>query len=468
MNSQIKQQTVLLVDDEIQILRSYEMTLRMEGYTRVISNQDSRETLAAFKKSQPSLVLLDLTMPHVSGEELLKDIKADSPQTPVVIITGNDAVETAVDCMKNGAEDYLVKPVSKDRLLRTVERVLASNEWRKHVQLLERKVKSPQLENPEAFSEIVTNHYKMLSLFRYAETIADSSEPVLIVGDTGVGKELMAQAIYKAGGSRGEFVAVNIAGVNEQVFDDTLFGHIKGAFTGAEKSRAGLVEKASGGTLFLDEIGDLPMESQVKLLRLIQEGEYFPLGQDIPKSADIRIVAATNQPLQTRCEAGTFRKDLFFRLNTHNIALPPLSERACDIPLLVEVFLQEATKSRPDAVELEFETILPDLVAYAFPGNVRELRSMVFDAVASGSLDVLAERLGTNREKCLLQPLPEVCRDQQQGQLAFPQSLPTMEDAKDMLIEEALRRSGGNKTMAAKLLGMTRQALNKRLRKNEV
>ena len=469
MSRQLKNLPILLVDDEIQILRSYEITLRMDGYTKLTSNQDSRATMDAVRKETPSLVLLDLTMPNVTGEKLLADIKAEFPYVPVVIVTGNDAVESAVECMKNGAEDYLVKPVSKDRLLRTVERVLRSHELYRHVLRLENRIKSPELENPDAFSHIVTGHSQMHSLFRYAEAIAGSFEPVLITGETGVGKELMACAIYRAGGSRGPFVAVNIAGLSEQVFDDTLFGHRKGAFTGADRSRGGLVEKATGGTLFLDEIGDLSPASQVKLLRLIQEGEYLPLGEDRFKTADVRLITATNQNLEKLMETGTFRKDLFYRLHTHTIALPPLRERICDVPLLIDAFLREIGQTHPDRLPLDFQPLLQRMAAYSFPGNVRELRSMVFDASASGSLDALTERLGHEiREDAEPLRLLDDCMKNRENRIAFPASLPTIEAAKDMLIAEALRRCDGNKSKAAKILGMTRQALNKRLRKDEM
>ncbi len=467
MNRQQKSLPILLVDDEVQILRSYEMTLRMDGYANLTANQQSRETLTIIRDWMPSLVLLDLTMPNPSGEQLLGEIKAEFPDISVIIITGNDTVESAVECMKRGADDYLVKPVSQDRLLHTVERVLRSHELHRQMQRLQSRIKSPELENPEAFSDIVTGHSLMFSLFQYAEAIADSFEPVLITGETGVGKELMARAIHKAGDSRGPFIAVNIAGLSEQMFDDSLFGHRKGAFTGAEQMREGLVAKASGGILFLDEIGDVSVASQVKLLRLVQEGEYFPLGEDKPKTADIRIIAATNRDLTDLMKNGLFRRDLFYRLDTHNIALPALRERICDLPLLIEAFQREIAGSHPDWHVLDFKPILQAMAVYPFPGNVRELRAMIFDACASGSLEILSERLGQHDQSDLeSMHLLANCFKDRQNQIVFPASLPTIETAKDLLITEALLRCEGNKSKAAQVLGMTRQALNKRLRKN--
>ncbi len=462
---------ILLVDDEEQILRSYEMTLRMGGYPAVIACQKSRKALAMLAENPIGLVLLDLTMPEMSGEELLDQIKQIHPNLPVVIITGNDAVPTAVQCIKAGAEDYLVKPICRDRLLTTVRRVFRALDKEADQQRMEQALRFGKLADPSAFSEIVTNNPDMLGVFRYVEAISRSSECLLITGETGVGKELLARAAHKASGRSGPFLPVNLAGLSESMIDDTLFGHVKGAFTGADRPRRGLVEEAAGGTLFLDEIGDMPPGLQVKLLRLLQEGEFFPLGKDRPMRADVRIIAATHKDLNALCQTDVFRKDLYYRVATHHVTLPPLRRRRGDIPLLISHFTEEAAEQFGRTLPDTDAQTLASLMSYNYPGNVRELRSLVFDAVgAFGSLEAAIEPL-VRRESgdgsLSEDPPPSAASSGTDLGLSFGASLPTIEQAKDLLIEEALLRTGGNKTLTAKLLGISRQALNKRQRRGE-
>lgn len=458
-----EQPPIFLVDDETQILRSYEFALHFGGFTSVVPCDDSREVMALLHRHSASIVLLDLTMPHVSGQELLEQIKAELPQIPVVVVTGNDDLETAVSCMKLGATDYLTKPVSKERLLSTVKALLERRELENENRRLWRYLQTDTLEHPEAFRDIITNNAAMQRVIRYSEAVARSNEPVLITGETGVGKELLAQAIHRASERRGQFVAVNVAGLDAQVFDDTLFGHARGAFTGADRPRRGLIEVARGGTLFLDEVGDLAPSSQVKLLRLLQESEYYPLGRDAPQRADVRTVAATNRSLEQLRSDDAFRQDLYFRLSTHHVTLPPLRQRLDDLPLLVDHFVNEAIHDLGRAPVVTPEELFNVLSAHAYPGNVRELRALVIDTLSthetfSDALPELRKKLGEGRL-----PPPEV-QVTTHPSLIFGPTLPTVEDAKDLLIQEALRRTGGNKSMAARMLGMTRQALNKRER----
>ena len=285
--------------------------LLFAGINNIIRYQDSREVMPLLSRQEIEVMLLDLSMPHITGEELLSLITKDFPEIPIIIITGSNDVDTAVACMKSGAFDYMVKPVEKSRLISGVKRAIEIRELQRENRLLKARVLSDQLQHPEAFSEIVTRHGTMRSIFQYIEAISISPQPVLITGETGVGKELVARAIHTLSNRKGNFVPVNVAGLDDNVFADTLFGHNKGAFTGADQPRSGLIEQASGGTLFLDEIGDLHPTSQVKLLRLLQDGEFFPLGADIAKHSDARVVVATNQNLQTLQESGKFRKDLY-------------------------------------------------------------------------------------------------------------------------------------------------------------
>ena len=364
---------VMLVDDEVQALDSFELALRSGNVNNFIRCQDSRDVISLLAEQESDVMLLDLRMPYMSGEELLPMVTTDFPHVPVIVITGADDVETAVRCMKAGAFDYIVKPVERSRLVASVKRAIELRELRRQNQLLKAHVLSDQLQNPEAFSEIITTSKIIRSIFQYIESIATSPQPVLITGDTGVGKELVARAVHTISRRQGDFIAVNVAGLDDNVFADTLFGHRKGAFTGADQTRTGLAEKASGGTLFLDEIGDLSPASQVKLLRFLQEGEFFPLGSDVAKRSDARIVVATNQELETLRDAGTFRKDLYYRLRIHHVHIPPLRERTEDLPLLLNHFLEKAAKMLGKKQPTPPKELITLLGAYHFPGNIREL-----------------------------------------------------------------------------------------------
>ncbi len=236
-------------------------------------------------------------MPYISGDELLSRIVGDFPEIPVIVITGNSEVDRAVRCMKTGSFDYMVKPVEKSRLISVVKHAIEIRRLQNENKLLKEHILSGKLKNPEAFSEIITQNRSMMGLFQYAESIARSFQPVLITGETGVGKELMAGAIHKLSGRKGHLVTVNAAGIDDNQFSDVLFGHVRGTFTGADKARKGLVETADEGTLFLDEICDVSPHSQIKLLWLLQEREYLPLGADLPKISDVKIVVATNRDL---------------------------------------------------------------------------------------------------------------------------------------------------------------------------
>jgi DNA-binding NtrC family response regulator len=322
------------------------------------------------------------------------------------------------------------------------------------------------LKKTQAFAEITTNNPEMLSIFQYIESVAQTLQPVLITGETGVGKELIARCIHKISGVKGNLVIVNVAGLDDNVFSDTLFGHAKGAFTGADQFRRGLVEQAAGGMLFLDEIGDLSAPSQVKLLRLLQEGEYLPLGQDEPKHTDTYIITATNEDLWKLQREGKFRKDLNFRLRTHHIHIPPLRERPDDILLLVDRFLEEASVAMKKKKPTPPKELFTLLKTYSFPGNIRELRAMVFDAVSRHkskilSLDVFKAHIAREQESRAMPMKPMIDE-------AFPfkhlRELPTIRQSTHMLVAEAMRRANGNQSIASRMLGISQPALSKRLK----
>jgi len=468
MSSPLKQdQPILIVDDEASILMAIETALQMAGFANTMTCQDSREVMDRLADQSVDVMLLDLNMPHVDGHRLLDTVSREHPDIPVIIVTGAVDVETAVRCIKAGAFDYILKPVEEERLVTAVNRALAFQEIKQENIALRQHILDDTLEQPEAFEQIITSNKKMLLIFQYIESIARTSQPVLIRGETGVGKELIARTLHELSGLEGNFVAVNAAGLEDNVFSDTLFGHVRGAFTGADQTRSGLIEQAAGGTLFLDEIGDLSHASQVKLLRLLQEREYFPLGSDTPRISDARLVAATNQNLTQLQEEGRFRKDLNYRLRTHRIYIPPLRRRLDDIPLLVNHFLSHAArqlKMNKPTVPRELFILLK---TYAYPGNIRELQSMIFDAVSqhkSGilSLEAFKTHLGRNKSAATIAPPAEPPKS---PETIFGDQLPTIKEATQLLVEEALKRSGGNQSIAAGMLGISQQALSKRLKK---
>lgn len=458
---------VLLVDDEIELLKSVEMALRSGGIKNIMCCRNSRDVMPLLSGQEIEVILLDLTMPYIPGDELLAMISRDFPEIPVIIITGNNEVDTAVECMKANAFDYMVKPVEKSRLVSGVRRAIEIRGLQKENLLLKERIISGRLENPEAFLKIVTTNKNMRSLFQYGEAIAKSPQPVLITGETGVGKELMAEAIHTLGSGRGAFVSVNAAGIDDNIFSDTLFGHMKGAFTGADEMRAGLIEKASGGTLFLDEIGDLSAASQIKLLRLVQEREYFPLGSDLSKITDARIIVATNQDLHVLQKSGRFRKDLYYRLSTHRLHIPPLRERPDDLPLLVDHFLKASSRSFGKNKPSYPEELITLLANYHFPGNIRELQTMIHDAVSIHKSKKLSmERFKEHIDREHAFPSADLAQFPLKYDSEFSGSghLPTLDEANRLLTAEAMKRTHNNMSMAARLLGISRQRLSRHLK----
>jgi DNA-binding NtrC family response regulator len=454
---------VLIVDDEPATMDSFELALTSGGISNIIRCHDSREVMNILAREPVDVVLLDLVMPHITGEELLEQIKDAHTDVEALIITGIDTVDSAVNCMRLGAFDYLVKPVDESRLISTVSRALEMRRLKRENTSLHSSFLSDALDCPEAFSHMVAQDPRMLRVFKYAEAVATSGHPVLITGESGTGKELIARALHALSAKDKPFVPVNVAGLDDTVFSDTLFGHLKGAFTGAQGARAGLVEQAAHGYLFLDEIGDLSPSSQVKLLRLIQEREYLPLGADMPKPAEARVIAATHCDLEVARDKGLFRADLFYRLCIHHIRIPPLRERTDDIPLLARHFVRKAAKDlnrKPLAIS---PRLLARLAVYPFPGNVRELESMIFDAVSKCSGNTLT--VNAFRERLNMGDAMARTNGSANETISFPDPLPTLAQTSDLLVEEAIRRSNGKQTLAARMLGISQPALSKRLKR---
>lgn len=457
---------ILLVDDEADWLSSLSLTLEScAGISNLTTCNDSRNVMDFLDRGGFRLVLLDLTMPHISGKALLKQISEEHPEIAIIIISGMNQLETAVSCMKLGAFDYCVKTDEEESIIGRVLKAVRMIEMQQDYQEMSNRLVSRELRHPEAFSMIVTADRAMLGIFSYIEAVACSPQPLLITGESGVGKELFAKAAHALCNCRGKLVTVNVAGLDDTVFADTLFGHLRGAFTGAEQARKGMIEEAAEGTLFLDEIGDLSIASQIKLLRLLQEGEYFPLGSDTPRRLKARIIVATHHNLSARESAGLFRRDLYYRLRTHKIHIPPLRERLGDIPLLLHYFLAEAAKTLDKKQPTPPKGLAPLLSTYSFPGNVRELKSMVFDAVSihrdhvlSMSSFIKAIDSSYSAEGSI------IAKPDRQNPFSGFDELPTFSDAAAFLVQEALDRASGNQTLAARLLGISQPALSKRLK----
>lgn len=456
---------ILLIDDEPSWLRSLGLLLERAGFTRIIKLTDGEKVKDLFARQEIGIVLLDLMMPGIPGEALISIIREESPETVIIVVSGMNQVNLAVECMKMGATDYIIKTSAEERIVATVKNAAHLWELKRENRAIRETITSGP-KHPEAFTRIVTANRYMTSIFSYIESLATSRQPILITGESGTGKELIAQAIHGACAPVGPMVAVNVAGLDDTVFSDTLFGHVRGAFTGADTRRGGMVEKAAQGTLFLDEIGDLRTPSQIKLLRLLQEGDYYPVGSDQPEKMGARVVCSTHQDLPAKGREGLFRKDLFYRLQTHHIHMPPLRERKDDIPLLLEAFIamaaEETGKKKP-----WYPQELPVLLAtYHFPGNIRELKSMVFDAVTRHRGGILSmasfkEAMGGHgaiHEKSAPKGGAET------HPFSDMETLPTLAEASHCLVIEAMTRAEGNQSTAARLLGISQPALSKRMK----
>lgn len=459
-------QPVVLVSDDPAMLEHNRLLLVNADISPVHVLADRCAILPFLEKHAVSVIVFEMA-PAPEMAELLSRICRDFPNIQVVVETASADVEFAVNCMKAGAVDYLVRPVEPGRMIMAVKKALNTGIRHQEATSLKEYLLNDRLEHAEAFAGIKTSCRKMRSIFQYAEVVACSSQPVLITGETGVGKELFAQAIHLISRLRGPFVSINVAGLDDAMFSDTLFGHKKGAFTGADQYRDGLVSKAASGTLFLDEIGDLSELSQVKLLRLLQEREYYPVGADLVKTSSARIILATNVNLQERIREGRFRRDLFYRLCTHQIHIPALRERREDIPLLFDLFINESAGHFGRSIPVVSSDLIQALTEYDFPGNVRELQARVSDAVARHENGMLTLDDFPGISAALPQPPPvpsPALNTSTAGIYSLYGRLPTFREIEDYLIVEALKLSEGSYAAAASKLGVTRQTISKRLK----
>lgn len=456
---------ILVIDDERDMLALLQRIIS-DGtdYEVDVINEPLKVSEQLNRKSY-DVVFTDLKMPGKNGIEVLEEVKRKSPGTAVIIMTAYGTIDSAIDATRKGAFDYITKPFRKERILHLIEQVVHLQRLQSENELLRR-----QLEEQSGFSKLVGSSLPLRSILTQIEKVANTSATVLITGESGTGKELVARALHSFSARKDQqFIPIDCSTIPETIIESELFGHLRGSFTGAVRDKKGMVEEANGGTLFLDEIGDLSPAMQVKLLRLLQEGEYKVVGANTIRKADIRFIAATNQNLAEKIKDGRFREDLFYRLNVINIQLPPLRDRRDDIPLLASHFLAKYNAQYEKSVKRISAETMQGLQERTWPGNVRELENMIERGVimASGESLEPADIGVLELDDASTAPTAEPA-----GELY---SLP-FKEAKDRLIEKfqseyiakVLTRSDGNVSRAARESGLKRQYLHRLMRETSI
>jgi DNA-binding NtrC family response regulator len=453
---------ILIVEDEPKMLRLLELNLTEEGYTTHTAS-DAETGLNTLRQEKIDLVVTDLKLPGMDGLEFLQAVKRTDARIPVIVMTAYGTVETAVEAMKAGASDYVLKPFSLEEMKLIVRKELDVHSLRE-----ENRSLREALGRRYEFKNIVARSPKMQEVLATVERVAPTNSTILLGGESGVGKDMIARALHQH--SRrvaGPFVKINCTAIPENLLESELFGYEKGAFTGAVSSKPGKFELADKGTIFLDEIGDVPGTTQVRLLRVLQDREFERLGGTKTLKVDVRVVAATNQDLRAALEQGTFREDLYYRLNVVPINIPPLRERKEDVPYLVDHFIERFVRESGKPIKGITPAAQKMLMEFHWPGNVRELENIIERAVslsAGAMLDVADIRLDLSPSRPGGADIAAFALSAG-GTTAFPPPGVTLEQFEDEMIKEALRRAGGNKSQAARLLGLSRNALRYRLAK---
>jgi len=438
---------LLIVDDEKHIREGLQKALSSDGYEVELAS-DGEEALEKIEEGDVDLVITDLKMPKLSGDELMKEALERNPYLPVIILTGHGTIENAVEAMRNGAYDYLTKPLNIDKLSLIVKRALENSSLkRQNRELLN------QLKQKYSFDNIIGKSSAMKSVFETIELVAPSRANVLIYGESGTGKEMIADAIHHNSPRRDKpYIKVHCAAIPETLLESELFGHERGAFTGAIATKRGRFELAHTGTIFLDEVGEISPAMQVKLLRVIQQREFERVGGETPIKVDVRIISATNKNLKEEVEKGKFRDDLYYRLDVVSIHVPPLRERKDDIPLMVHKFIEEFSKENNKQIEGITSGALQALVSYRWPGNVRELRNVIESIVVLTKNSIITE-----------QDLPSyITSKDEQASLKIPAGV-SLAEAEKRLILFTLQNTGGNKTKASEILKIGRKTLHRKL-----
>jgi len=442
---------ILLVEDEANMARTLTKNLERAGHS--VEHAPHGEAAITRLEQRPfDMVVTDLKMPVMDGMQLLRALHERDLPPAVVVLTGYGTIETAVEAMKLGAADYLIKDARPQEILLTVERVLKVDALRRENARLREEVGRLR-----GVGELIGESRSLQAVYRVIEAVKGNKSTVLVSGESGTGKELVARTIHQRGPlAEHPFIAINCAGLSETLLDSQLFGHRRGAFTGAVADHDGVFRAAHGGSLFLDEVSEIPLSLQPKFLRAVQEREVTPLGASVPVPVDVRLIAATNRDLEAEVRAGTFRADLFYRLNVVHIEMPPLRAHPEDIPLLVEHFLQSFSRQYRVSPKRVTAEALERLTTYAWPGNIRELQNLIERAFALSTAETIT-----------LEDLPPAVAGWVSPEASTHDGaeLPTLGDAERRLIAAALRKSGGNKKEAARLLGIDRQRLYRKIEK---
>ncbi len=452
----MEQQKILLVDDEPNIMELLSVALEDEGY-RILEANNGTEALAQVEKEKPQVVLLDIRMPNMDGIQVLHQIKETNKTTCVIMMTAYGAMETVLEATKLGAYDYLTKPVDLEKVKVLIRRALEAQRLAQEVMSLR-----SELEDKYKLENIVGKHPRMFEVYKIMGSVMNNKVTVLILGETGTGKEVVARAIHLNGSLKdGPFVAVDCASLPCDLLESELFGHEKGAFTGAIAQKMGKFELADKGTLFLDEIGNLTLATQVKLLRFLQEKKIERVGGTKPIELDVRIIAATNLDLEKAIQEGSFREDLYYRLNVVAVPLPPLRERRDDIPLLVEHFLQKFKSQSKGEIKYVPPETMDLLMRYEWAGNVRELENVIERAIVIGKTEAI-----------LVEDLPLKIQKEKvasgSGLEISPKKIPfeeRVENFEKKLILDALEKANWIQTKAAELLGTSRSTVKYKMKK---
>jgi putative PEP-CTERM system response regulator len=438
---------ILIVDDEKNIREGLGKALELDGYNVMLA-ADGQEALSQIDRGDIDLVITDLRMPRLSGEDVLRKVAGAYPTVPVIILTGHGTIETAVNAMREGAYDFLTKPVNLDRLSLLVRRALSSREL-----ALQHRMLQEELEKRRQFENIIGKSPQMRKIFDVVNQVAPTRASVLITGESGVGKELIADAIHNLSTRKEKaFVKVHCAALSETLLESELFGHEKGAFTGAIGRKRGRFELAHMGSIFLDEIGEINQNVQIKILRVLQEKKFERVGGEETIEVDVRIISATNRDLKEAIAKGAFREDLYYRLNVVNIHIPPLRERKEDIPLLAAAFLKEFSEENGKQIEGIDPKARAVLYTYPWPGNVRELRNCLESAVVMCKSAVIT-----------LDDLPPTIRPESDENYVRIQLGSTLSEAEKEIIRGTLSFQKGNKSKTAEVLGIGRKTLHRKL-----
>jgi DNA-binding NtrC family response regulator len=438
---------VLVADDEKNIREGLGKVLEIDGY-KVFLAQDGEEALELLRRGDIDVMITDLKMPKLAGDELLRRAGADFPGLPVIILTGHGTIENAVQAMKEGAYDYLTKPVNMDRFLLLVQRALSNREL-----MLQHRALQEELQKRHQFSNIIGKSDAMKRIFEVVQQVSPSKASVLITGESGTGKEMIAEAIhYNSPRKDKPLIKVHCAALTETLLESELFGHERGAFTGAVARKRGRFELAHMGTLFLDEIGEISQSVQIKLLRVLQDKQFERVGGEETLDVDVRVIAATNRDLMEAIQEGDFREDLYYRLNVVNIHIPPLRERKEDIPLMVASFLREFSRENGKNIEALEPKARMVLYNYTWPGNVRELRNCIESAVVMSKSNIIT-----------VDDLPPHIRaDSEPDTLKLTTGL-SLAEAEKEVIRATLAQQNGNKSRTAEVLGIGRKTLHRKL-----